>query len=90
MDGRQGGHVSQCCAMCEEENAEQSMKCFGCRHCREGVKTDACCVFVMDSCVQGMRNERMAIGGVPWLRGDGTSLMVHAPIVLIMPAYSDS
>jgi hypothetical protein len=40
--------------------------------------------------VEGMENERMEIGGVPWLRGDWTSLKVHAPIVLIMPAYSDS
>jgi hypothetical protein len=64
MDGRLGGHVSQSCAMCKEENAGQSMKCLGCRHWGEGVKTDACCVFVMDSCVQGMRNESTEVWGV--------------------------
>ncbi len=85
-DGRQGEHVSQCCGMGEEENAGQSMKCFGIRHWKKGVETDACCVLVVGLCVDGMENERMEIGGVPWLRGDGTSLMVHAPIVLIMPA----
>jgi hypothetical protein len=38
---------------------------------------------------EGMKNERMKVWGVPWLRGDGKLLMVHAPIVFIMPAYSD-
>jgi len=32
MDGRQGGHVSQCCGMGEAENAGQRMKCFRIRH----------------------------------------------------------
>ncbi len=59
--------MSQCCAMCEEGNGGQSMKCLGFRHWKEGVKTDACCVFVMDSCVQGMWNERMEVCGVSWL-----------------------
>ncbi len=90
MDGRQGEHVSQCCGMGEEENAEQSMKCFGIRHWKKGVETDACSVLVVGLRMEWMENERMEIGGVPWLRGDWTSLMVHAPIVLIMPAYSDS
>jgi hypothetical protein len=90
MDGRQGEHVSQCCGMGDEENAGQSMKCLGIRHWKEGVKTDACCVLVVGSSVQGMKNERMEVWGVSWLRCDGKSLMVHAPIVFIMPAYSDS
>ena len=54
------------------------------------MKTDGYCVLVVGSSVQGMKNERMEVWGVSWLRCDGKSLMVHAPIVFIMPAYSDS
>ncbi len=71
MDGRQGGHVSQCCAMCNEENAGQSMKCLGIRHWKKSVETDACCVLVVGSSMQGMENDRMEVWSVSWLRGDG-------------------
>ena len=64
MDGRQGEHVSQCCAMCVEVNAGQSMKCLGIRHWKEGVKPGACSVFVVGSSVQGMQNEGMEVWGV--------------------------
>jgi hypothetical protein len=78
--------------MCEEVNAGQSMmKCLGIRHWEADVKPDACCVFVVGSSVQAMKNERMEVSGVSsWHRSHGKSLMVHAPIVFTMPAYSDS
>ena len=37
----------------------------------KGVETDACCVLVVGSSVQRMKNERMEGWGVLWLRGGG-------------------
>ncbi len=71
MDGRQGEHVSQCCGMGEEENAEQSIKCFVIRHWKKGVEPDDCCVLVVGSSVECIENERMEGWGVSWLKGDG-------------------
>ncbi len=71
MIGRQGGHVSQCCCVGEEGNAGQSMKCLGIRHWKKGVETDACCVLVVGSSMQGMENDRMEVWSVSWLGGDG-------------------
>ena len=55
MDGRQGGHVSQCGAVCEEKNAEMP----GVQALEGGCENRCLLCAVMDSFVQGMRNERM-------------------------------
>ena len=60
MDGRQGGHVFQCCAVCEEENAEM----LGVQALEERCENRCLLCVVMDACVQGMRNERMKVWAV--------------------------